>query len=162
MKSILQAVLPLMSLTLTSVLAAQTATYSVQGQACPGSNGKTPVISNQGLPQLGVTFRITLADAAASVTAYMTVGDSTTQWGSFRLPYEMTPLGAPGCRIYANSIHTFQLTTRGTGTASCPLTVPNNPVLIGVKFFNQFLVMDAAANPLGMVTTACGAGTIGT
>ncbi|MEM7202407.1 MAG: hypothetical protein AAF628_19200 [Planctomycetota bacterium] len=146
---------------LVASLSAQTASYTVQGTACAGSNGMLPRISGDGVPSLGATMHVLLEDALPQVPAVMTVGASTSMWAGAPLPFDLGPAAAPGCLIYVSGERIFNLNVDGSGRARCPLNIPMNPALVGAKFFNQFLVADRAANPLGVVTTACGMGVVG-
>ena len=47
------------------------------------------------------------------------------------------------------------------GAGSLTLPIPNVTGLIGVKFYNQYIALDAPANTLGLTFTNGGAGKIG-
>ena len=48
-----------------------------------------------------------------------------------------------------------------SGNGSLNLSLPNNIYLLGVRFYNQYLVADPPANRLGFAFTNGGAGIIG-
>ena len=79
------------------------------------------------------------------------------------MPFNLTPLGLPGCTLYA-TFEVYPFTTRLTssqGAASVLLVLPNDRNLVGGRFYNQWLIVDAPANPLGIVFTNGGAALIG-
>ncbi|MEY3162225.1 MAG: hypothetical protein RIT25_2216, partial [Planctomycetota bacterium] len=67
-------------------------------------------------------------------------------------PFELTPLGAPGCFQHVGVAATaVYLPTAGTGTL--PFTIPNSQALAGVRVFAQSLALEPTVNPLGVVTS---------
>lgn len=156
---VLSTLLPLL---LTATIgSAQNAFFSVDGKACPGSNEKSTTISHQGLPKLGATFRVDLADAPANTMTFMVVGNEVEGWGRLSLPLDLRPYGARGCMLYTNIVHAFQTKTDAVGKASCPLTVPNDRSLLRARIYVQYAVRDLRANLLGMTTSPFGTAGIG-
>ena len=51
--------------------------------------------------------------------------------------------------------------TDASGAALVPVAVPNDPALLDAEFFEQFAVLDAAANGFGFVFSNGGAGVVG-
>ena len=147
------------SLASTNVFAAGIpASYGLYGDACAGSAG-TPGLSVSANPVLAQTFSAKLAFAKPSSGAVLLVGGSKTFWSPLTLPFVLGAL-APTCTILASGEVTVSTTTSASGQASIPLTVPNNIALRGLSFYNQFVVLDAV-NPLGLVLSQGGKGTIG-
>lgn len=68
--------------------------------------------------------------------------------------------GAPGCagRVAPQSL---TLLLGGGGAVGVGLAVPNAPSLVGLRFYSQALVLDAAANSLGAVVSDAAAARIG-
>jgi hypothetical protein len=126
-----------------------------------GSPGASPALSSSGIPNLGATFRLRLSLAAPNVSAILLVGASRDAWGSTALPFDLSPLGAPGCGILASPDLMFQTQTDGSGVAELQFVVPNRSELIGARFFDQFAVTDPTTNALGLVFSNAGAGKIG-
>ena len=53
------------------------------------------------------------------------------------------------------------MTTDGNGEASVPISVPNVTALLDAAFYEQFAVLDPAANSLGFAFSNAGAGVVG-
>ncbi|MCA8972570.1 MAG: hypothetical protein KDC95_22475, partial [Planctomycetes bacterium] len=69
---------------------------------------------------------------------------------------------AAGCSVYCSYDALLgAVPTNATGSGSLTLPVPNSTGLIGIKFYNQYIVLDAPANTLGLTFTNGGAGKIG-
>ncbi|MCA8970107.1 MAG: hypothetical protein KDC95_10000 [Planctomycetes bacterium] len=122
-----------------------------------GRAGSTPVaLDHVGVPTLGNSFQITLANAPAGALAAIWVGFAKT---NIPLPSNL----APGCSLYA-SLDVFPLTGRvadSSGFASVNYPIPNDTRFRGVKFYNEWFVFDKPANPLGLTFTNGGEATIG-
>jgi hypothetical protein len=117
----------------------------VFGGGCVGSNGLTPRLSFTGTAALGANFSIRLRDAAPTSPG----GVLFLSVHARALPLDITGFGAPGCALHTffdfNIPVLFQ-----QGAADLPLTMPNLPGLIGGKLFCEWIVLDGAANPLGV------------
>lgn len=136
--------------------------FSTFGRNCPGSGRTAPRIGASALPSLGATVDVTLAGAQPSVPAFGCLGYSDALWqGGIPLPFDMGIFGAPGCSILVDLLAVFSATTDARGSARQPLTVPNQPALLGVQFYAQWFAQDLAANALGLVTSDGGKFTIG-
>jgi hypothetical protein len=81
-------------------------------------------------------------------------GSSITQWGSLRLPLDLTPFGAPGNSLYVSPDLMLLLLPRYGGYTSAILPIPNQQSVVGVVLFIQTMHPDAAANALGWVFSA--------
>lgn len=119
-----------------------------------------PALANNGLPSIGNTFAVDLSKAPGSRAAAFFLGVSDRTWGAFRLPLDLGAL-APGCKLLVSGDVMVSLVTSARGRASVPLPVPNNLALLKQKLFQQFLVVDRAANPLGLIFSNGGRATIG-
>ncbi|MCC7065111.1 MAG: hypothetical protein IT456_20040 [Planctomycetes bacterium] len=67
------------------------------------------------------------------------------------LPYDLSPLGMPGCTLFVSADMVTML-VNWNGTAVWQMTIPNAPQLVGLPFYLQAGVLDRV-NALGMVTT---------
>jgi hypothetical protein len=77
-------------------------------------------------------------------------GFSATLYGALVLPFDLTPLGAPGNKAYVSLDLILPLVlTGGKGSASLP--IPNVSGLDAVSLFGQALFLDAASNSFGSV-----------
>ncbi|MCA8969296.1 MAG: S8 family serine peptidase [Planctomycetes bacterium] len=119
-----------------------------------GGSGATVTLEGSGLPATGATCRIDLAGAAQNTVAILWLGARQTNFG----------IGgaAPGCSVYCSyDILLGGVATGSTGTGSVALNIPSDPKLVGVRFYNQWIVLDKAANSLGIVMSNGGAATVG-
>jgi hypothetical protein len=135
--------------------------YEVFGNGCAGSNRLRPALGWSGLPNLGASLQISLDRGLASSVALLTIGDSNTIMGTVNLPYDLGPQGAPGCPVLASIGSTLFVPTDATGRATASLGIPPNVNLQGLRFYDQWFVLDGTANVLGLTASNGGAGTVG-
>jgi hypothetical protein len=137
------------------------AAYVTFGAGCAGSAG-TPALAAAGgqRPWIGESFTLVLTRLPGNATAAILLGSSRTSWGSLTLPLRLDAIGMTGCWLLASGELQFPVTPSG-GMAALTLPVPNDPGLLGGMFFNQGLVGDPPANPLGATTSNGGEGKIG-
>ena len=129
------------------------------GQGCTGTSG-VPTLGVVSAPTLGDPFSLSLSNMDPLGGFYiMCIGSSTVtdpQLGS--LPIDLAPLGAPGCQILS-SVEVTQFGFHTNGAAQFDITVPNNQALLGRQVTNQAFCNDAS-NPLGLIATNAGIGTV--
>jgi hypothetical protein len=142
---------------------AVTSDYQAFGAGCRGTGGGNgiPVLSNTGRPVINTTFSVDLAQAAPSTVAVLALGVSNSQWGTLPLPLDLTAAGAPGCNLLCSIEASGGVATSNAGTASAPFPLPNSVTLVGVRFYNQWLVVDKTANRLGIAFSNGGNALIG-
>ncbi|MCB9881719.1 MAG: S8/S53 family peptidase [Planctomycetes bacterium] len=122
--------------------------------ATPGGPGAIVNLKNTGVPEIATSFSVDVSGAKASSVAVLWLGAN-------QLNVSLGTL-APGCTLYASYDAILgAVPTSAAGSGSLTLGVPNNTALIGVKFYNQYMVLDAGANTLGLVFSNGGAGKIG-
>ncbi|HEX5054438.1 MAG TPA: hypothetical protein VFZ65_21850 [Planctomycetota bacterium] len=128
--------------------------YVPAGTGCAGSLPPSCLIPRD-TPQIGRTLPVLLTNLPTG-TALMVFG-----WNSLRPGVSLTALGLPGCKAHV-SLDAAALVS-GPGTeAQFALTVPYDPMLVGLQFANQALVFDpAAGNPFAAVVSEAMLGTIG-
>lgn len=131
------------------------------GLGCPGTGARRPEFGWFGLPQVGAPFDLHLERGLASSAALLAFGDSDAFYQGNPLPLSLQPLGAPGCNVLCSLVATFFTPTDPSGQAVVSITVPPAPGLVGTPFFNQWFVLDANANALGMTTSSGGRATVG-
>ncbi len=131
--------------------------YALFGVGCKGSNGQAPSLTATGLPQLGKTIQINLANAPTPVSPAVLILSTSN---ATPLPADLTGAGAPGCFLYVRPDFLLGLAATN-GKASVKLPIPNSASLLCVRFYNQFLVVDAKANKLKLTTSNYGRGLIG-
>jgi len=123
------------------------------------ANYQVPDLTNLGLPVLGTTYVLKLEEAPVSTFAVLVSGLSDTSWSGGSLP---TPLpGAPGCDLLVDPVVLDTYITDASGAANGLISVPNSAGLVGTDVFHQWVVMDGAANVLGLVTSNGGRARIG-
>jgi hypothetical protein len=125
------------------------------------SHTAVPVLYSTNEPQIGDTCRIRLAQARAASPALSCLGFSNTAWNGIPLPFDLAPLGAPGCRVLISVTDARPVTTNAQGAASFTYSIPNDIYLLRLAFYNQFVVADPGANSLGLALTNGGVGVIG-
>lgn len=116
------------------------------GAGCAGTNG-VPICTTVGVPCLPERdFALRVHRAAGNSLAVLLVGFSSTN----------IPLGgAPGCS-FLNGLEIGGLDiviTDATGDATRPLPLPGSPVFDGFTFRTQWMVLDPAANALGIAVS---------
>jgi hypothetical protein len=87
------------------------------------------------------------------------------KWGGINLPYDLTPLGAPGCFWLTSVLNVAPLreSKRFIRALEWPdLQIPRDPALAGAVFFDQAVFADPQANALGAVVSVSSKWTIGT
>ena len=102
---------------------------------------------------LGLPQRCALSGAAPRTAAILFNGTKNKTWGGLSLPFDLTPLGAPGCRILCSALVALPALTGITGKASFQWNIPRMPSMVGGIFYHQWLVLDRKANGLGLVTS---------
>ena len=121
------------------------------GAGCAGSNG-TPVLSATG-PRIGFSFDISASNLVVGQPAWLVQGVSTTTWFGNALPFELTPLGAPGCflRVSADIIRDVNVSPTGTLRTSMPIAA--NTALLGRQIHLQMFSNDPTRNAWGKVSS---------
>lgn len=132
---------------------------SIFGQGCAGTKG-TPALGHIELPRLQRPLEVALQNARPNAAAVFTFGLSNSQWGSFKLPFDLALIGAPGCKILASPDVLMPVATDASGKASVRMQIPNNPWLLGKTVFDQAFVHDRGANRADIVATNGGRFTI--
>lgn len=124
---------------------------TLYGTACLGTNG-APALDLIGAPETGKSIIFSARQLSTDQVGLLLIGDSRTQWGALPLPFDLTPFGMTGCRLYSSIV--LQLAGKGMGSeARFPLAIPNDASLRGAELFLQYLGLDARANPAGLVTS---------
>ena len=133
---------------------------SLPGAGCPGSNG-TPVHSASGLVQIGSQVNYRLVNTPPSALCVVGFGFDNVDWEGNALPYNMAPLGAPGCLLRIDPNVTANVGATAAGVVNVPLLFPENTSLIGVQLWSQFLVLDPPVNAWGVTLSNAVRTTIG-
>ncbi|MEZ5988729.1 MAG: hypothetical protein R3F30_06330 [Planctomycetota bacterium] len=128
---------------------------------CIGGSGQVPTLSAKGTPSVGGSFTVLLDQGLASAPTLLLFGGSASAWGPFKLPLDLSPAGASGCDLLCSFDLPVALQCDANGQASLKVPVPNDGKLVNAMFHNQWIVLDAKANKLGLAFSDGGTGTIG-
>lgn len=120
------------------------------GTGC-GDGGPVLAHASAGLPEIGFTQVLQMSEGGLANQAFLFVGSSRLFFGSLRLPLDLGLLGAPGCRLYTDSILTIPVSVSRSGTAAVSIFHPDDPVLIGATFHTQYALWKPGANALGLL-----------
>ena len=93
-------------------------------------------------------------DALASSLVLLALGTQESgTWAGLTLPQDLALLGAPGCFVSIDASAVVFDVAEPDGTKTFPFVIPNSPQLLGEWVRFQAATFDAAANPLGLVTS---------
>ena len=118
------------------------------GVGCLGSINQPPALESPRRPWLGELFVSTITKVPPAAAAVALFGLSNTQWGSLPLPFDLRPIGMPGCYVYQSNNLSIPFLA---GVVA--IGVPNSPELIGNMLHEQAVVVDPGANLLGLTTS---------
>lgn len=144
------------------------AQYRTYRSACPGTCG-TPTLTSTTLPRAGQNFIMRVDGICPNSVLFLffTLDDRWLfQNPNMPLPFDLRPIGAPGCLINVDTAHR-QATVmslaehQGNPWMDVVIGLPSTPAILGFEFHNQVAVVDLPANALGLVTTNAGHGVVG-
>lgn len=132
--------------------------YTVFGAGCAGALG---VPGNEVLqqPKLGTSLMARITRMPQSL-GFLALGTSRAVSAFGPLPVAMAPLGMAGCDLRV-SLDYLQVLSGSNQTATWSLAIPNNPMLLGMQFYSQALVVDPAANAFGAILSDAATATLG-
>ena len=136
-------------------LQAQQASYTNYGQGC-GFGPILPQAMAVGLPRLGSTCYVYYQTSSwfkypTSGTVVLITGVSRSSWGGLSLPFTIPHLdpygyGFPVCQLLASPEF---IPYAGSSGALVPFQIPNNPTLLGVALYQQWLIWVEERDPTG-------------
>jgi hypothetical protein len=114
-------------------------------------------------PTLGALFSRNVKNCPAFGIGIMMQGltNLTANGGATPLPFDLTPLGAPGCSIHVDPLVTSLFLANGSGTAMIDVLYPADVSLRGLFIYEQAAVLNAATNALGLQVSNYAVQTIG-
>ena len=128
------------------------------GSGCAGADEHEPILGARAPMTVGQPFSVELHNVAPGSRAFCFAGTSNTNFGPLALPVELGSVGAPGCWLLTNHVLVHDESATGVGSGGGSATfdwpVPPDPQLIGGRVFFQAIVVDPAANALGLTSTA--------
>lgn len=122
------------------------------GAACGTANAPSLVVDRA--PVLGSTLNAELSGAPAQAATVLLIGAPAT-------PVDLTALGATDCHLAVTPFASLDVVVNGSGAGSLALPIPQDPTLRGLTFQAQALVIDPAANTLGVALTGWSRLTLG-
>lgn len=136
-------------------------TWQTIGMGCPGSNG-VPALAPAAAPGIARTYVARLTNLLPTVPfAVFATGFSATSWNGVPLPLAMDALGLTGCTLWI-SPDFLSASPALSGASSYSLTLPNDPLLVGQRLWQQGLSFEAPGfNPFGAVLSNATELTIG-
>jgi len=140
-------------------VAAQVGTYSTFGTGCQSAS-----FTNHGVPVIGHSFDLVLSHAVKPPQLPLAVlhfGISKKMWGPIPLPFDLTPFGAKGCQILTSGEFAIRPIPTTPKQVRVTIPIPVDRRLVGIEFFNQFIVLSPHNNGLNVATTNGGQGRIG-
>ncbi|MCA8974935.1 MAG: hypothetical protein KDC98_09445 [Planctomycetes bacterium] len=126
--------------------------FTSLGSSCPGSTS-TPTLSSPSStlgPTIGASC--TLLVTASFVHTFFAFGWSDSLDGNTPLPLDLSAYGMPGCTLQVSRDAITSVIPQ-YGTARVLVPIPDNPFLIGARFFAQGFALDPSANAGGFTTT---------
>lgn len=142
---------------------ASPASFTPFGSGCQSSAGVPQLDAASGsLPYIGESFTMQLTGIPASIysPAFLLTGYSRTAWNGNPLPFDLGPLGLPGCSAWI-SPDAVDLLVKVGGTATRTWSIPVVPTLVGAEIHTQGAVMDLWQNAAGFVLANAGTVYIG-
>ncbi|MCB9920403.1 MAG: S8/S53 family peptidase [Planctomycetes bacterium] len=115
--------------------------------------GATPRLSTIGWPGVGRPVTFFGEQCLQNSGVLLNLGLSRTMSGTTPLPFDMTPLGAPGCFVLASNEASLFLVADSVGRVRNTWNIPNSPSNLGVKVFAQIGSFDIGANSFGMAVS---------
>lgn len=127
---------------------------STYGPNCAGSNGQRPEIGATSFAGLGATVAIDLYGASAGAPAFLALGFNRDAGllGPLPLPFAAAGLNVP-CFFLLDPLAALLSFADGNGCATRSLSFGFVPSLRGLLAYGQWIVLDAAANPAGLVAS---------
>jgi alpha-tubulin suppressor-like RCC1 family protein len=121
---------------------------------CAGSRPATRLVPYD-TPRIGRPLKVTLFDLPNDIAV---LGMSFQRLPT---PVDLGFLGMPGCSLAISPDAVLGIVGQG-GKAKWQLPIPDQPSLVGVRFYNQAIVLDVGAgNPFGAVMSDAMEGVVG-
>jgi hypothetical protein len=102
-------------------------------------------------------WQISVTGAAGATAGLLYLGASRTTFSGIPLPFDLTPIGLPGCMVNVALDNLIGSTTISGGFGTIGLPLPTDASLTNAATYWQWLVLDpTASNPLRMTTSTGG------
>ena len=127
----------------------------ITGTACRDAQQGVSSLRYGGCPDLGANLSLTLNGSPSLNGSHLfVVGLSDRFLGPVTLPIDLTLWGAPGCSLYSSQELILGPLAPQNRRSTTRINVPSFPGLVGARSYFQGIVLDPAANTLGLSTTA--------
>ncbi len=122
------------------------------GAACADGNGSTRRMTWSGSSAVGNTLVLDVEAGTSPMLAVVFLGLSAETYGPLPLPFDLAPIGAPGCLLHTSSEVGLGPVVAGLGGIAIPIPPTTLP---GFQMFSQAVILDSGAvpNPLGLAFT---------
>ncbi|MCI0634177.1 MAG: hypothetical protein L0206_09735, partial [Actinobacteria bacterium] len=117
--------------------------WSTSGVGCSPFAPGPPQIGHTGDLQIGTSnFTLTVTNTGPNLPALVGIGLSNSMYLGIPLPLDLSIVGLPGCFLYQNLLVQLQSFTDPTGSGAQPIFVPNDPALVNLPAYFQWLVIN--------------------
>ena len=135
------------------------ASYTTFGVGCAGSVG-VPSLQTQfgAVPVANRSFTVQVNNLPLTGAAWMFFGVSQTNWSGVPLPFNLGTIGMTGCTLYSSgefAIPIQNVLGVGVWTVNLPASVA------GATFYNQAIILDIGATPLGLIVSDAACAVVG-
>jgi hypothetical protein len=130
-----------------------TSTYVSFASGCAGTLPATRLVPRD-TPRIGETLEVTLFDLPMHAAFLM------CSWNRLQSPLGLDPVGVPGCSLQIDPQY-YVFLAGSNQQAKHRLAIPNYTGLVGLHLFSQAVVLDPAANALGVVMSDAAEAVIG-
>ncbi|MEM7309889.1 MAG: hypothetical protein AAF682_24650 [Planctomycetota bacterium] len=119
------------------------ANFTTSGVGCSTFAPGPPAIGATGNAQIGTSnFTCSVSNTASFAPALLAYGLSNTDYLGLPLPLDLSFVpGLGGCLLYQSLTGDISATTDGTGGASTVIPVPNDPALVNIPVYLQWLII---------------------
>jgi len=135
------------------------------GSSCMTGMGYQPAGGEPASVTVAASATFSLTGNRVPLAPLCMIGVSNTKFGSTPLPYDLTAVGAPGCRLYTDVFATFPASGvalgNGRGMATVTVEIPPVYFLSGSELFSQWMMPDPGANSLNLTLSNGVRSTIG-
>ncbi|MBK8980360.1 MAG: hypothetical protein IPM29_31035 [Planctomycetes bacterium] len=132
--------------------ATRPAAYGRFAVGCANNPRATLAPFPQSFPWQGDAFLLQIAGPPGSDRAWLLTGLSNRSFGPAPLPFDLGPLGIPGCDLLVSPDVIGGVPLVGQ-IAHVTIVIPTDPRLVGRLFYQQALVADPLAAPLPLTVT---------
>jgi hypothetical protein len=122
--------------------------------ACAGSVHPLRVESATTQVIWGRPWVARVLDAPPNALTTLVLGTiDSGNWNGWNLPFDLAPLGAPGCFVSIDLAASFFRPAAPDGSVTYPFAIPNMPMALGMWIRFQAGALDLAANAMGVITS---------